>query len=180
MGIAVSIAASVAMCLIDSNFEARWKSFFIMLAGCLSYSAGILLEKYIFDRIPVLQGFLLVTTGIVVSGALPLLLSRVRQTFKDNWFALRPAVTMIILIEVINLLAIYFRHRALSLGDPSLTEAVATTQPTHTFLLSYLLCFVATRFSNSKVKNKLPLKLTLVTIIGLGVYMIQGQTGTVR
>ncbi len=172
VGIALNIAASVLMCLLDSNFQARWKSFFMMLAGCFLYAAAVLIEKYIFDRIPVLEGFLLITAGIVISGSLPLALPQVRLIFRKNMLALRPAIAILFGIEVVNLLAIYFRHRALSLGDPSLIEAVATIQPGYTFGLSFLLYFVAPRFGDAQAKEKLWLKLILVGAMVGGVWLV--------
>ncbi len=172
VGIALNIAASVLMCLLDSNFQARWKSFFMMLAGCFLYAAAVLIEKYIFDRIPVLEGFLLITAGIVISGSLPLALPQVRLIFRKNMLALRPAIAILFGIEVVNLLAIYFRHRALSLGDPSLIEAVATIQPGYTFGLSFLLYFVTPRFGDAQAKEKLWLKLILVGAMVGGVWLV--------
>jgi len=171
-GIALNVAASVAMCLLDTNFQARWRSFFLMLAGCFLYAAGVLIEKYIFDRIPVLEGFLLITAGIVISGSLPLALPRVRLVFRKNMAALRPAFGVLIGIEVVNLLAIYFRHRALSLGDPSLIEAVATIQPGYTFGLSFLLYVVAPRFGDPQTRRHLWLKLLLVGLMVVGVRLV--------
>jgi drug/metabolite transporter (DMT)-like permease len=175
VGIALNIAASVSMCLLDSNFQARWKSFLMMLAGCFLYAAGVLVEKYIFDRIPVLEGFLLITAGIVVSGSLPLALPRVRLVFRKNMAALRPAIAILVGIEVVNLLAIYFRHRALSLGDPSLIEAVATIQPGYTFGLSFLLYVIAPRFGDAQAKEKLWLKLLLVGAMIGGVRLVSWE-----
>jgi drug/metabolite transporter (DMT)-like permease len=172
VGIALNITASVLMCLLDSNFQARWKSFFLMLAGCFLYAAGVLVEKYIFDRIPVLEGFLLITAGIVISGSLSLALPRVRLVFRKNMAALRPAFVILIGIEVVNLLAIYFRHRALSLGDPSLIEAVATIQPGYTFGLSFLLYVIAPRFGDAQAKENLWLKLLLVGAMVSGVRLV--------
>lgn len=171
-GIALNIVASVWMCLLDSNFQARWKSFFMMLAGCFLYAAGVLVEKYIFDHVPVLEGFLLITAGIVISGSLPLALAQVRRAFKKNMTALRPAIFILVGIEIVNLLAIYFRHRALSLGDPSLIEAVATIQPGYTFGLSFLLYTVAPRFGDPQAKEKLWLKLLLVGAMVVGVRLV--------
>jgi len=171
-GIALNIAASVWMCLLDSNFQARWKSFFLMLAGCFLYAAGVLVEKYIFDYVPVLEGFLLITAGIVLSGSLPLAWPQVRLAFRKNITALRPAIVILIGIEVVNLLAIYFRHRALSLGDPSLIEAVATIQPGYTFGLSFLLYIIAPRFGDPQAKEKLWLKLLLVAAMVGGVRLV--------
>jgi drug/metabolite transporter (DMT)-like permease len=175
VGIALNIVAAVWMCLVDSNLEARWKSFFLMLVVCLLYSGGVLLEKHIFDCVPVLEGFLLITTGIVISGALPLAAPDIRQIFTSNMTALKPAIFTLLVIEIVNLLAIYTRHQALSRGDPSLTEAVATIQPAYTFALSFLLCFVAPRFGDPQAKEKLWLKLLLTGAMVIGVRLVSSE-----
>ncbi len=174
VGIGVNIAASVLMCLMDGNFQTRWRSFFLMLAGCSFYSAGLLIEKYIFDRVPVLEGFLLVTAGIVISGLSPLLVGAVRRTFRDNLVALKPALPTVAGIEVVNLLAIYSRHRAVSLSHPSLIEAIATTQTAYTFLLSLLLYSLAPRLGDPQARRRLWAKLLLVGAMVFGVRLVSG------
>jgi drug/metabolite transporter (DMT)-like permease len=175
LGIALNIVAAVSMCLIDSNLEARWKSFFMMLLMCVLYSAAVLLEKEVFNHVPVLEGFLLITTGIVLSGALPLLASNIRRIFRANMTVLKPAIATLLLIEVINLAAIYARHQALSRGDPSLTEAVATVQPAWTFLLSFAFLFIAPKLGDPLAKQRLWLKLLLVVLMVVGVKLISGE-----
>ena len=174
VGIALNILASICMCLLDSNFEARWKSFCMMVAGSCTYAVAVLLEKHIFDHVPVPEGFLLIVTGIIVSGSLPLLVPNVRQVFNGNWSVLRPAIVTLVGIEVVNLLAIYFRQRAVSLGDPSLVEAVATIQPAYTFLLSVGLCFIVPRFGDPQAKERLRMKLVLVGVMAVGVKLVSG------
>lgn len=174
VGIVINILASVLMCLIDSNCQTRWRSFFLMLAGCSFYSAGLLIEKYIFDCVPVLEGFLLITLGIVTSGLLPLLLRRVRSAFRKNLSRLKPALPTIAGIEVINLLAIYSRHRAVSLSNPSLIEAIATIQTAYIFLLSISLYSLAPRLGDPQAGNRLWAKLLLVVAMIIGVRLVSG------
>ncbi len=174
LGITINILASVALCLIDANLEARWHSFGLMVTSSLVYALAVLLENYLFDFVPVLEGFLWVTLGIVLSGSLPLLLPSVRQIFRSNWPTLRPAVAGLIAIEIVNLAAIYVRHRAVSLGDPSLIEAIATIQPGYTFLLSFALCFLAPHFGDEQAKQHLWFKLGLVVLMVLGVRLVAG------
>lgn len=174
-GIVLNIVAAVSMCLIDSNFEARWKSFFMMLAMCFTYAGGVMLEKHIFDHVPVLEGFLFITIGIILSGSLPLLLPNVRRIFRANMAVLKPAIATLLLIEAINLLAIYGRHQALSRGDVSLTEAIATVQPAWTFLLSFAFLFIAPQLGDPLARNKLERKLLLVAVMVIGVKLISGE-----
>lgn len=172
VGIGVNIIASVLMCLIDSNFQTRWRSFFLMLAGCSFYSAGLLIEKYIFDRVPVIEGFLLITAGIVVSGLLPLAIRSTRCAFRNNLTAIKSALPVIAGIEVINLLAIYFRHRAVSLSHPSMIEAIATTQTAYIFVLSLLLCSLVPRLGDPQARQRMWAKLSLAAAMAVGVRLV--------
>ncbi|MGH9753419.1 MAG: EamA family transporter [Blastocatellia bacterium] len=175
VGVVVNIAASALMCLMDGNFQTRWRAFFLMLAGCSFYSAGLLIEKHIFDRVPVLEGFLLITVGIVGSGLAPLFLARARRAFYNNLAALKPVIPAVAGIEAINLLAIYSRHRAVSLSHPSLIEAIATTQTAYTFLLSLALCSLAPRLGDPQAGRQLWAKLLLVGAMVLGVRLVSSD-----
>lgn len=172
VGIGVNILASVLMCLMDSNFQTRWRSFFLMLAGCSFYSAGLLIEKHIFDQVPVIEGFLLITAGIVLSGILPLLLKSARCALLENLPVLKPALPLIAGIEVINLLAIYTRHRAVSLSHPSIIEAIATTQTAYIFVLSLALCSLAPRLGDPQARQKMWAKMILAGAMVVGVRLV--------
>lgn len=172
VGVVVNVAASALMCLMDGNFRTRWRAFFLMLAGCSFYSAGLLIEKHIFDHVPVLEGFLLITAGIVISGLSPLLLAQARRALRNNLAALKPAIPTIAGVEVINLLAIYSRHRAVSLSHPSLIEAIATTQTAYAFLLSLALWSLAPRLGDPQAGRRLWAKLLLVGVMILGLRLV--------
>ncbi|MGH9767699.1 MAG: EamA family transporter [Blastocatellia bacterium] len=172
VGVVVNVAASALMCLMDSNFQTRWRSFFLMLAGCSFYSTGLLIEKHIFDHVPVLEGFLLITAGIVVSGLAPLVLAPARRALRHNLAALKPAIPAVAGVEVVNLLAIYFRHRAVSLSHPPLIEAIATIQTAYIFLFSLILCSLAPRLGDPQAGQRLWAKLLLVAAMVLGVRLV--------
>ncbi|MEP0912185.1 hypothetical protein NDI45_14790 [Leptolyngbya sp. GB1-A1] len=74
LGIATLITASVSLCLANANFEARWKSFYLMIFACCVQAAALLLEEYIFGHSSFFVGYLLATVGIIISGILPLLI----------------------------------------------------------------------------------------------------------
>jgi len=133
-----------------------------------------LIEKYIFDQVPVIEGFLLITAGIVVSGILPLFLKSARCAFLENLPVLKPALPLIAGIEVINLLAIYARHRAVSLSHPSLIEAIATTQTAYIFVLSLALCSLAPRLGDPQAKQRLWAKMLLAGAMVVGVRLVSG------
>jgi hypothetical protein len=120
------------------------------------------------------QGFLLITTGIVISGLSPLLVARARRALGANLSALKPAIPMVAGVEVINLLAIYSRHRAVSHSHPSLIESIATTQTAYTFLLSLALWSMVPRLGDPQAGRRLWAKLSLVGAMVFGVRLVSG------
>ncbi|MGH9835853.1 MAG: EamA family transporter [Blastocatellia bacterium] len=123
IGIAVLVIVSGAFCLLESQFNGRIRSFSLMIIACLLQTAFFLVNKALFDHCSFFIGFLLVTLGIIVSGSIPLLFSPIRKAFAGNMATLKPAIPMLVGIEVINLVAYFFSQRAISLGEPSLVEA---------------------------------------------------------
>jgi hypothetical protein len=86
---------------------------------------------------------------------------------------LRPAIPMIVGIEVANLVALFMSQRAIDLGIPSLVAAVESTIPAYTFALSIaLVLFTKERFGDPKAWHRLPLKLILVGIMAVGVVLL--------
>lgn len=171
-GIAILIGASVAFCLLDSNLRARWNSLFLMAVASAMQAVLILLEYSVYQAIPFLLGFGIVTLGLILAGMVPLLFRQARARLVRNMPVLLPAVKLIIAIELINLLALFFSGKAVDLGIPSLVSAVETTIPGYTFLLSILLFAVLPRFGDAKARLKLPLKLGLVSTMSIGVYLL--------
>jgi drug/metabolite transporter (DMT)-like permease len=172
VGIGLLVVASVAFCLLDSNFEARWRSLFLMvIASCLQVAA-LLIEKHVFEHSPFFVGFLIITAGIVLSGSLPLVLPSVRTAFKNNMATLRPAFAMIVAIEVINLAALFLSQRAISLGVPSLVAAVESTIPAYTFLFSFVFVLITKRFGDPKALRRLPAKFLLGAVMAIGVWLL--------
>ena len=171
-GIGLLVVASVAICLLDGNIEARWRSLFLMvIASCLQVAA-LLIEKHVFDHSPFFVGFLIITAGIVLCGSLPLVLPSVRTAFKNNMMALRPVIALIVAIEVINLAALFLSQRAISLGVPSLVAAVESTIPAYTLLLSFVLALTTKRLGDPKALRRLPAKLLLVAVMAIGLLLL--------
>lgn len=172
VGIALLIATSTGFCLIDTNFAARWKSFFLMLIASGFQTAALMIEDNVFAHSSFLAGFLLVTTGIIISGFLPLLLPWVRQAFKANLQTLKPALGLILFIEVTNLIALMISQRAIDLGVPSIVAAVETAIPAYTFVLSSLLFLVTKRYGDEHSRKNLVRKLLLVGVMMAGMWMV--------
>src|SRR3989338_5945652 len=134
IGIGVLIFASVCFCFLDANFAFRWRSFFLMLGASILQVAALLFEDRVYEQAPYFLGFLLITTGLILMGISPLLLPSALKVFRSNLPALRPIASIIVGIEVMNLLALASSQRAIDLGVPSLVAAVETMIPAYTFL----------------------------------------------
>lgn len=172
VGIIILILSSVSLCLIDSNFHTRWNSFFLMLGASLLQVAAYLIEDRVFEKVPFFMGFLFITAGLVFTGTLPLLLKKVRNSLKRNFHKLHPAVSIFIAIEIANLCALAAAQKGIDLGIPSLVAAVETTIPSYTFLLSLVFLYVYPKFGDRDTFHRLPVKLSLVGIMVIGVWMV--------
>jgi len=171
-GIAILIGASVAFCLLDSNLHARWNSLVLMVVASSMQAVLILLEDQVYQAVPFLVGFGITTLGLILAGMVPVLFRHARAQLKKNLAILLPAAKLILAIEMINLLALFFSGRALDLGIPSLVSAVETTIPGYTFLLSILFLALLPRLGDAKARLKLPMKLGLVSAMSIGVYLL--------
>ena len=85
---------------------------------------------------------------------------------------LRPAIPLIIGIEVANLIALFMSQRAIDLGVPSLVCAVEASIPAYTLLLAILLLAITKRFGDEEARNWLFPKLLLVAIMVFGVWLV--------
>jgi len=172
LGISLLIVASVLMCMLDTNFHARWNSFFLMFSASLFQAFALLIEDKVFQHASYINGFLLITLGLVLAGSAPLLFKNVRKTFSRNAHLLKPAINIFIAIEVLNLFALATSQRAIYLGNPSLVAAVETSVPAYTFLLSLILIFFSSRFGDIETLKHLPVKFGLVGLMVLGVFLV--------
>lgn len=175
IGIAILVVVSAAFCLLESQFNGQIRSFYLMVIACLLQTTFFLANKALFDHCSFFIGFLLVTFGIIVSGSLPLLFPQIRKAFASNMARLKPAIPMLIGIEVINLVAYFFSQRAISLGEPSLVAAVESSIPAYTFVLSAALFALAPRLGDSRAKERLWLKLLLVGAMAVGVGLVSDR-----
>ncbi len=172
LGISILILASVGMCLIDSQLQTRWRSFFLMLSASALQVIFFLVEDYIFNYIPFLMGYFLITIGLIIAGIIPLLIPKVNAVFRKNAPALSQAAKIFLSIEIINLCALFTTQKAVSLGIPSLVAAVESTIPAYTFLLSIVLLKFFPVVGDKRAYEHLVSKLHLVTLMIIGVYFV--------
>jgi hypothetical protein len=143
----------------------------LMLVASMIQVAALMIMKAGYTDAPFFVGFLYVTLGIVLTGAAPLTHRGVRNAFRLNMAALRPAFGLIVGIEMLNLIALFMSQRAIDLGVPSLVAAVEATIPAYTFALSILLT-LATRFGDRRAAERMPWKLVLVGAMAIGVFLV--------
>jgi hypothetical protein len=117
----------------------------------------------------------IVTFGIIISGSIPLLFPPIRKAFAGNMAVLKPAIPVIIGIEVINLAAYFFSQRAISLGEPSLVAAVESSIPAYTFVISAALFALVPRLGDPRAKERIWLKLLLVGAMAIGVGLVSDR-----
>lgn len=172
IGILILVGSSVCFCLLDSNLETRWNSFLLMLTASLMQVAMFLMADYIFNFIPYLEGFYLITSGLILAGLSPLLISRCRVTLVKELKILSNGTKLFIAIELVNLAAIACSQRAISLGIPSLVAAVESTIPAYTFVLSIILYVIAPQYGDSESKKKIIRKFSLVGAMTYGVLLV--------
>ena len=172
LGIVLLILFSTIMCLVDSNTKTRWRSFFLMLLACCAQLVSYLLQSYIFNHINFITGFYAITTGLILTGLLPLLIPQVRKTFVKSMYKIRPSVHVILMIEIANLLALFSIQRSVSLNNPSLVSAIITTLPGFIFILSIILIFVNSKFGDSRTKHQIAIKFATVLGMVIGVILV--------
>lgn len=165
----VLITASVLFCLIDTNLEARWKSFGLMAASALMQAVMFLLQDVIFESIPYYLGFTLITIGLIITGCLPLLKKSVRSIFSANRNILVQSTKFFVIIEIVNLFALAFSQKAVDLGIPSFVAAVESTIPAYTFILLLILCKFAPRFGDERAKLNIYKKFGLILIMATSI-----------
>lgn len=171
-GIAVLIMASTYLLLLDSSVVMRMRSFLLMLVACILQSCAYLLLDQVFVIIPYLQGFVLMTAGLVITGMLPLLFHTIRKQLVQNLPSLLPNTFFFLSIEIINLLALAAAQKAVDIGTPSLTSGIETTMPGFVLILSLIGCAAGWKIGDSRTRIRLPWKLSAVGIMAIGVLLL--------
>jgi drug/metabolite transporter (DMT)-like permease len=172
LGIIILVSTSVALCILDVNFETRWKSFFLMIAAASLQVIAYIFEDVIFSKSAFFPAFFLISFGLIITGMIPLAFKKVRHTLRRNTKRLIPLIKFFLIIEIFNLIALFFAQKGIKTGDAPLVAAIETTMPAHAFLLSAVLVFVLPSLSNRDVLYKLPQKIIAIGFMILGVYFI--------
>ncbi|MBK8815306.1 MAG: EamA family transporter [Methylococcaceae bacterium] len=173
IAIGVLVVASLCFCLIDISRDGKWDSILLMMVTSSLQVAAILIEKYVFEHGDFIICFLLIISGVVLSGVLPLLFSsNVRKIFIGNIPKLKPLTGLFIGLECANLVALYLSQKAVDLGSPALSAAMETTVPGYTFLITVALLYFKHHYGDEDAKYRLRTKLILVAIMSVGVAQI--------
>lgn len=172
LGIAVIVGASLGMCLSDRHVRGRWQSLLLMFGAAVLHVIALLSLDPIYDKLPYFETFLLTLCGIVACGCAPLLSRRARIVFRQNAGRLLSSWRLLVGIEVINLCALAFSHKAVQLGCPSLVEAVESTIPAFCFVLSMTLCRLAPRLGDRESFQHVGWKLTCVAVMVVGIWLL--------
>lgn len=172
VGIGILVMSSVFMCTLDTNFDKRWQTFFLMFTASVCQVFALLLEDVVYTNMNYLLGFFFTTSGIIITGIIPFISKHVRKVFSRNMHRLRPAMHIFFGIEVINLFALASSQKAISLGNPSLVAAVETTVPAYTFLLSILLLKIWPPLGDPDALHKVFRKILLVALMAIGVWLV--------
>ncbi|PIQ76316.1 transporter [Candidatus Peregrinibacteria bacterium CG10_big_fil_rev_8_21_14_0_10_49_24] len=172
VGIFLLVGSAIFFCLLDSNLESRWNSFVLMFVASCMQVTMFLIADYVFENIPYLQGFYLITSGLILAGLSPLLLSKCRKILTNEIKILTDGTKIFIAIELVNLAALACSQRAVSLGIPSLVAAVESTIPAYTFVLSIILVTLAPKYGDPESKKHITSKFTLVGVMTCGVFLV--------
>lgn len=163
--ILIIVLCSISFCLLDSNRRGRWQSFGLMFVASVLEAHYLLSLKMSFDYGTMGPVFLASTGGMMLVGWLPLIAKSNRQVFISQWSQLRVVLGLVVGIELINLIAIYFAQRGLELGSPSKVAAVEASTPASCFLISWLLWRVLGRIGEAQSSQRLAWKLTLTVVM---------------
>jgi uncharacterized membrane protein len=170
LGIFLLLIASIGLCAID-KFSNRWDTLYLMSIAAGLQTIVVMIEKYIFDRTDFFGAFLSITAGIIISGLISLTIKKVRLTLIKDLPKIKQALPVFIMIELINLTALYTGQIAVKLGVPVLVSAIEASTPAYAFGLSLLIAIWKRRI-DLDTKRKLPIKLGLVALMMLGVWSI--------
>ncbi len=124
IGIILLVITSIGLCSID-RFTSRWSTLYLMSIAAGLQTVVVLLEKYIFEYTDFSGAFLAITAGIIISGLGSLMIKEVRLTLIKDLPKIKTALPIFIVIELINLIALYTGQLAVKLGDPVLVSAIS-------------------------------------------------------
>lgn len=170
IGLVILIVCSIALCLLDTNLQSRWKTLFVMFLASILQVIAIFIEKKIFAQVSFGVGYIFITLGIVVAGMLPLAFYKIRTEFLKSSNILVGMAKLFIMIEIINLVALLFSQLAVSHGNPSLVVAIETMMPAHAFIFSFIASIVI--YKGKILPLYFPQKILFSLCMIIGVYLI--------
>lgn len=171
-GIILIIFSAVLFNLIDSNLEARLRSLYLMFIASILQVAMLIIQKIVFEKAHYFEGFMIMTTGLIIAGVLPLLSKYVRKEIQNNSTQLILSAKFFILIEIANLIALACSQRAIDLGFPPLVAAVESTIPAYTFALIILLNIFNPKFGDPIASKRITSKIMLIIVMASGVGLL--------
>jgi uncharacterized membrane protein len=172
-GIYLIVLASLGLCLLDKKTDDNTSAFLLILMGVTLQIVALLLMKQIFKEAAFYSGFLLITSGMIIVGLLPLALKSVRRTFLSNFDELGQAMHLFIIVEIINLAAYGALQKSIQMGgNPSLVAAIDATTPGFAFLFSVLFLLFTRKFGNTASQSKLTLRFVNVGVMFMGVWLV--------
>lgn len=171
IGILVLITASTSMCLLDFHHKTRSKTLVLMLAGSFFQVVAYTLMTPIYQHVDFYLAYLVIISGLIFCGALPLLVSRIRKSIFLTFKSKGKTTIFFLIIELANLAALGCAQMAIKLGDASLVAAVETTIPAFVFMLS-ILWIRRMKVSSEALFNNFALKMAIVGVMVLGVWLV--------
>ena len=170
LGIAILTFASTFILLLDSNKEFRTRSLILMIMASLLQAIAYIMLDQIYELTSFILTFYLMTLGLVLSGLTPICFRVVRKKMARNLNTLLKAAKFFILIEVANILALFFAQRAVDLGNPALVAAIETTIPAFTIMLSiFLLGLTQDKYGDVRARINFQWKIYAVSVMCIGV-----------
>jgi uncharacterized membrane protein len=169
VGMIILIFSSTIICLLDNNLSVRWKSFGLIFFVCLLQVFAYLIEEIIFETAAFFPVFLIITSGIIFTGLLPLFFKGVRRDLSKNSHKLLKLAKFFVVIEIVNLLALFSVQSGINLGIAPLVAAVETTVPAFTFILSVLLMWL---LNKKIVIDKMHFKIPVIALMAFGVLIM--------
>jgi drug/metabolite transporter (DMT)-like permease len=168
IGVIILISTSTLMLLLDISYDSKIKTIVLMFAASGMQAITYLIDDWVFEQTTFAIGFFVTCLGIITAGLSPLAIPKVSLNTKH----VSSYGKIFILIEALNVIALFFAQLAISLGDPALVAAIETTIPAYAFLISFVFLVSYSKYGDTRVLKKLPLKLTAVGIMSIGVYLI--------
>lgn len=116
------------------------KAFYLMLLSCLLFAIYSILAKFIYNRLPYYDGFILIRAGSVLGGLVLLLVPSIRIQFIKTFSQMLTQIKRIIIIfSIFNILGHVFLNLAIFMAPVSLVSASSGVNAIFSLLMTWLL-----------------------------------------